>query len=59
MDEAPPLEVEIPPPPPAAPPKIRPPSAFPADHPRAAGALGTLPDLRAAIKGPRDQPRLP
>ena len=30
-----------------------------ADHPRAAGALGTLPDLRAAIKGPRDQPRLP
>ena len=34
------------------PPKIRPPSAFPADHPRAAGALGTPPRPAQRHQGP-------
>ena len=58
-DKAPPAEVEIRCPPRAPPPIIRPTSACQADHPRAAGALGTLPGLRTAIKGLRDQSRLP
>ena len=42
----------VPPARPRRPPKIRPPSAFPADHPRAAGALGTPPRPAQRHQGP-------